>query len=128
MTRPGGITGTLLTSLWLVMILLAGCRTPEAASFSQVHRGMTQDEVLELLGPPSSRWSAPPPQPDQPPLDWTQRWHYGDTLSTTASAAMGPDIAPDGVWVVAFDDKGKVVEYRPPIPANDRFPMERPPK
>ena len=128
MIRTTGTTRTLVAAGLLLTVLLAGCRAPEGRSFSRVHRGMSEDEVIELLGPPSSQWSAPPPRPGDPPPNWANRWHYGDTLSTTASAALGQDIAPDEVWVVTFDDSGSVIDYRPPIPADDSFPLERPPK
>lgn len=123
------VTARIFQTAWITgLLLLPGCRTPEASSFAQLHAGMSQEEVIKLLGPPSSEWIAPPPKAGEPLPDWSERWHYGDTLSTAASAAMGPDIAPDGVWVVTFDDKGQVINFRTPIQADESYPVERPPK
>ncbi|MEE2908275.1 MAG: hypothetical protein VX527_10660 [Planctomycetota bacterium] len=107
-------------------VSFVGCHQPEPTSFAQVHKGMNQAEVVELLGQPSSEWTAPPPQAGEALPDWSERWHYGDTLSTTASTVIGPDIAPDEVWVITFDEQGKVINYRAPIPPDDDFPPDKP--
>ena len=108
------------------VVLAAGCRAPEPTQFASVHPGMPKQEVIDLLGPPSSRWSPPPPDADHPVAVWTERWHYGDTLSSTASAALAPDIPPDRVWVISFDAEGQVLETRPPL-VNERFDHRSPP-
>ena len=112
----------------LLSILISGCRTPDAASFSAVTSGMSKNQVLDLLGPPSTRWTAPPPDPTRPRVHWSERWHYGDTLSTTASTALAPEIAPDGVWVVSFGESGEVLDARPPRVPQRTDPRQPPPK
>ena len=112
----------------MACLLAGGCCTPEPNTFAMLQTGMTQDEVMDLLGPPSSRWNAPPPDKDAPPLPWSVRWQYGDNLSTTASTAIGREIAPDGVWVVAFNDQGKVVSFRPPLEVKPNYERQAPPK
>ena len=125
-TRTDGTRMCLIAIMMTVCLLAAGCRAPKAHAFALVENGMTQDQVLDLLGPPSSRWKAPPPEKDQPPLPWSVRWQYGDNLSTTASTAIGRDIAPDGVWVVAFDDQGKVMAFRPPLKTAPDYERQAP--
>jgi hypothetical protein len=97
-------------------------------NFSNLQAGMTQVDVRQLLGPPSSEWDAPPPEPGRPPLDWTTRWQYGDTLSTTATTALGRDLAPDRVWVIRFNAAGKVIDFRTPIQKTSTFIRVKPPK
>ncbi|MDG2094573.1 MAG: hypothetical protein P8J89_04820 [Phycisphaerales bacterium] len=77
---------------------------------------MSKQEVVELLGQPSSKWTAEPVE-DQEGMksDWSTRWQYGDCLSSAASTAVAPDIAPDRVWVVRFDDEDQVIDFRFPI-------------
>ena len=121
------LTNRFFQTAWVACaVCLPGCQSPEAVSFAQLHRGMSQEEVITLLGQPSSEWMPPPPQVGEALPDWSERWHYGDTLSTTASAAIGPDIAPDAVWVITFDEQGKVMNFRAPIPPDDAFPRDKP--
>ena len=100
----------------VILLFLTSCRTPEAQNFSQLKIGMSKEDVTKLLGPPSSKWTpaATEDEEDAHPL-WSSRWQYGDCLSSTASTAISPDIAPDRVWVVKFDDDDRVMEFRPPI-------------
>ncbi len=100
----------------VMLLLLTSCRTPQAQSFSQLKIGMSKQEVVELLGQPSSKWTAEPVE-DQEGMksDWSTRWQYGDCLSSAASTAVAPDIAPDRVWVVRFDDEDQVIDFRFPI-------------
>ena len=122
------ITGMIGTACLACVWLMTACQTPEPAAFAQVHRGMSKSQVTKLLGTPSSQWEPLPPRKGDPEPNWSVRWHYGDSLSTTASTALGPDIAPDAVWVVVFDHDGKVLEHRPPIKVDNSFPMRKPPK
>tara|TARA_B100002051_G_scaffold79724_1_gene76221 strand:+ start:363 stop:740 length:378 start_codon:yes stop_codon:yes gene_type:complete len=125
MKMTTGIIGTLcVATAWL----MTACQGPDPSSFAQVHHGMSQSQVIKLLGEPSSRWEPRPPLNGEPAPDWSARWQYGDTLSSTASTAIGPDIAPDSVWVIVFDQAGTVMDYRPPIETDDAFPMRKPPK
>lgn len=100
----------------VMLIFLASCRTPNAQNFSQLKIGMDKDEVLDLLGPPSSKWTPAASDDEQdPPSEWSARWQYGDCLSSAASTAIAPDIAPDRVWVVRFDEDDRVIGFRTPI-------------
>jgi hypothetical protein len=45
--------------------ILTACQIPEAGKFEQLHKGMSQSEVISLLGEPSSR------SPAQRPSGWT---------------------------------------------------------
>ena len=113
----------------VILLFLTSCRTPEAQNFSQLKIGMSQAEVTKLLGPPSSKWTPAPVEGDEEagPL-WSSRWQYGDCLSSAASTAISPDIAPDRVWVVKFDDDDRVMEFRAPIkPSQDSAQMPHTP-
>ena len=77
--------------------------------FARVEPGMTQDEVVAVLGPPSSTWAL---SQGLDGMDGT-RLQWGDGLSSLASsAAFRGD--PDRAWSVSFDRKGRVVSKSPP--------------
>ena len=117
-----------LITCFATALLMQCCNAPEPASFAQLHKGMSKQDVVKLLGEPSSQWKPLPARTGEPDPEWSLRWHYGDSLSTTASAVMGPDIAPDGVWVVVFNERDTVMDFRPPILPDDSFPLQKPPK
>ena len=73
---------------------------------------MSKDQVRELLGAPSSTFAAQ----QEGGITLPERWQYGDTLSTLATGGMFPDHAPGRVWVVYFDDSGRVSSIRTPEP------------
>lgn len=52
---------------------------------------------------------------------YQERWQYGDTISTRATGAFFPEIAPNRVWVVFFDTDGRVTEFREPLPDEFRW-------
>ena len=113
----------------VMLLFLTSCRTPQAQSFSQLKIGMSKEDVTKLLGSPSSKWTPAPTEGDEDadPL-WSSRWQYGDCLSSAASTAISPDIAPDRVWVVKFDHDDRVMEFRPPIkPSQDPAQMPHTP-
>lgn len=100
----------------VILLFLTSCRTPQAQTFSQLKIGMSKDDVTKLLGSPSSKWTPALVEGEvDPNATWSTRWQYGDCLSTAASTAIAPDIAPDRVWVVQFDTQERVMEFRPPI-------------
>ena len=109
----------------VILLFLSSCRTPEAQSFSQLKIGMSKAEVAKLLGPPSSKWTSDqePEENQQTPV-WSSRWQYGDCLSSAASTALAPDIAPDRVWVVKFGADDRVMAFRPPIKARHKAPKD----
>lgn len=113
----------------VILLFLTSCRTPEAQNFSQLKIGMSKEEVTKLLGSPSSKWTPAPVEDDEnPEPTWSSRWQYGDCLSSAASTAISPDIAPDRVWVVKFDGDDRVIEFRPPIkPSQDPARMSHTP-
>ena len=77
--------------------------------FRAVEPGMTQVEVIDLLGEPSSRWSL------SQPLDGRvgERLQGGDGASSLASSAMVRG-DPDRAYSVVFDGQGKVVSKTEP--------------
>jgi len=89
----------------LVAILaITACSSKWQENQDRVRVGMTQAEVEELLGPPSSRVNVP----EFAGAPGYVRWQWNDNLSTLATGAMYPDTVPDRVLAVGFDAEGKV--------------------
>ena len=110
--QPGRAFGLARTTLLAAVGALAGCRAPESTSFASVATGMSEDEVVALLGAPSSRLH--PPEDDTDRL-WRERWHWGDTLGTLATNAAMPDQPPPPrLWTVWFDADGRVLRVESP--------------
>lgn len=90
--------------------LLPACASQQVVDgFVRVEPGMTKDEVVSLLGKPSSTW------PLSQKFDGMQgtRLQWGDGLSSLASsAAFRGD--PERAYSVVFDDKGVVVSKAAP--------------
>lgn len=87
-----------------------GCASDQTVSrFGQIAPGMSKDEVIELLGKPSSRW---PLEASRNGFDG-ERLQWGDSLSSIASsAAFEGD--PDRAYCVVFDADGRVVSSAAP--------------
>ena len=94
------------------MLCLAGCNSPSSDTWGGVSSGMTQAEVTDLLGEPSSRHAVPVDLRDT--RQYVAWWQYGDRLSTLATSAVFSDLPDERVWVVYFDAEGRVVETREP--------------
>ena len=95
-----------LVSVVTLAMTLAACATKWREHEAMVEPGMSQAEVLELLGEPSSKVNVPS-WGEQPSY---VRWQWNDNLSTLATGAMFPDTVPDRVLAVSFDAEGKVSE------------------
>lgn len=74
---------------------------------------MTQAEVEQVLGRPSSHTQVPADRQDL--VGYHERWQYGDSLSSLVSGAVFTEAADDRVFVVYFDDEGRVVRTRAPL-------------
>jgi hypothetical protein len=114
--------------LTTLTILAAGCRTPREGSFEGVSLGMSEAEVIEVLGQPSSRLSV---AEDDGNGSWAYRWHWGDTLGTLATNAAMPDQPPPSrVWTVWFNADGRVVETASPATSrgHEPAPWQPPPR
>lgn len=74
---------------------------------------MTQAEVEQILGPPSSRTQVPADR--QATLGYRERWQFGDSLSSLASGAVFHDAPDDRVFAVFFDDDGRVLRTQEPL-------------
>ncbi|MCP4759803.1 MAG: outer membrane protein assembly factor BamE [Planctomycetes bacterium] len=99
--------------LTTLTVSTAGCRSPQEGSFAGISPGMSQEQVIDVLGPPSSRLHAADDRPESP---WSVRWHWGDTLGTLATTAAMPDQPPPNrVWTVWFDSDGRVLRAASPI-------------
>ncbi len=95
------------------MFLGLGCQIPAAGKFEQLRKGMSESEVVALLGQPSSK--TPPQMNKNGQVDVPAFWQYGDNLSTFATGAMFKDQPPsDRVWVVFFDADGRTTSWQKP--------------
>jgi hypothetical protein len=96
---------------FVASILLASCASQEVVDrFDRVEPGMTRDEVISMLGKPSSGrlLTAARDGVDGERLQW------GDSLSSLASSSVFEG-DPDRAWSVVFDKDGKVIRAVPPI-------------
>ncbi|MFZ9691634.1 MAG: hypothetical protein ACO3EP_06290 [Phycisphaerales bacterium] len=85
---------------------LAACASKWRENEGLISTGMSREEVVELLGEPSSKVEVPA-WGDRPAF---ARWQWNDNLSTLATGAMFPDTVPDRVLAVSFDAEGRVTE------------------
>lgn len=99
-----------------LVVLLASCASGRVVDrFPQVQPGMTRDEVVALLGEPSSRWT----------LDTVrdgvagERLQWGDGASSLASSALFRG-EPDRAYSVVFDAEGRVLRATPPAWVEER--------
>ena len=90
---------------------LSACASQRVVDrFGSVEPGMTRDEVVALLGEPSSRWPL-----DQRSDGMTgERLQWGDGLSSLASSAVYKG-QPDRAYCVDFDGSGRVVSKAAPV-------------
>jgi hypothetical protein len=94
----------------IVLLVLSACTSSRVADgFGRIEPGMTRDEVVSVLGEPSSRWTLVEARDG---LDG-ERLQWGDSLSSLASGAAFRG-APERAWSVVFDADGRVVEAVPP--------------
>jgi hypothetical protein len=103
-------TGLRSILLGAVAAAVAACSSKWRELESKISAGMSEAEVLELLGEPSSKVKVPV---------WGEqaghvRWQWNDNLSTLATGALFPDAVPDRVLAVSFDAEGRVVAWRMP--------------
>ncbi len=127
-TPPSGgarsISGGLVCLLVCAAFLVAGCNRPSDSRFADVTAGMTAEQVTAVLGSPSS--SRRVAESDVALVGYSERWHYGDSLSSRATDAVFTD-APDArVFVVFFDDAGRVVRTQTPSPEPMALPGDPP--
>ena len=94
-----------------LVVLLTACASQQVVDrFDSVTVGMTKDEVVALLGQPSSHWTL------SQKLDGMtgERLQWGDGLSSLASSAVYRG-KPDRAYCVDFDEAGKVVSKAAPV-------------
>jgi outer membrane protein assembly factor BamE (lipoprotein component of BamABCDE complex) len=89
--------------------LIAGCAMQCQEQFGSLREGMTKAEVEELLGKPSSRWPG-----ERPGEEGTERWQYGDNLSSLATSGVFREPDTNRVFVVWFTADGTVSSYSRP--------------
>lgn len=100
-----------LARLAACALLLASCASQQVVDhFAEVQPGMSKDEVVSLLGQPSSRWTLS--QRSDGVIG--ERLQWGDGLSSLASSAVYRG-KPDRAYCVDFDESGKVVSKAAPV-------------
>jgi outer membrane protein assembly factor BamE (lipoprotein component of BamABCDE complex) len=109
--RPELLRALLTTALLLTASVgaLVGCAGRAAEQFDSLRAGMSKMEVEELLGKPSSRWAS-----ERPGDEGTERWHYGDNLSSLATSGVFREADTNRVYVVWFDANGQVTTFSRP--------------
>lgn len=92
------------------LVLLCACESRYQENWGRLKVGMTQVQVEDLLGEPSSRYEA---RTDQGKVIVPEtRWQYGDNLSTLATGVVFPTDADARAWAVYFDAEGRVSRFR----------------
>lgn len=92
------------------LALLSACESRHQENWGRLKVGMTQVQVEDLLGEPSSRYEA---RTDQGKVIVPEtRWQYGDNLSTLATGVVFPTDADARAWAVYFDADGRVSRFR----------------
>ncbi len=86
-------------------IVVGGCAAQCSENFYALREGMSKEQVQSLLGKPSSTW---------PGDEGTERWQYGDNLSSLATGGLFKDADTSHVWAVWFDSEGMVDFYSAP--------------
>lgn len=117
--------GVLIGAIVLVGAALTGCGTPSSTAWPEISKGMSAEEVEQVLGRPSSTHVVPEDMRDT--VGYASWWQYGDRLSTLATTAVFPGQPDERVWVVFFDDTGHVIRMREPIERAEAFGSELPP-
>jgi len=93
-----------------LLALLCACESRYQENWGRLKIGMTQVQVEDLLGEPSSRYEA---RTDQGKVIVPEtRWQYGDNLSTLATGVVFPTDADARAWAVYFDAEGRVSRFR----------------
>ena len=110
----------LMTLVMLLSTGLAGCQKQAQPGFELVEPGMTRDQVRAILGAPSSTYARE--SDSQGALLRLERWQYGDNLSTFTTGVFFSDLPSDSVWVVFFDEEGRVAGTQEP----DRSALQQP--
>ena len=101
-----------MTAGMLLVVVAVGCAPQYRTNFPQVKAGMEESQVREILGAPSV--IVPAQRDPEGALIQGPRWQYGDNLSTWTTSAVFPDAEPDRVWIVRFDQDGRVISTRAP--------------
>lgn len=100
----------MLRAACLLAMLLASCASQRVVDrFAEITPGMGRDEVIAILGEPSSRWTL---SHKFDGIDG-ERLQWGDGLSSLASSAVYRG-KPDRAYCVDFDMSGKVVDTAVP--------------
>jgi hypothetical protein len=112
--------------LLVAIIFCSACSTPYVSNFSQVRRGMSEAEVIELLGPPRTRFIAADEVISQDKsvvtmgrteaeLGYTERWVYGERgLGLTSGLEQGFKYRAGSAYHIYFDQSGHVINYQMP--------------
>ena len=101
---------SILSVIACLALLPVSCASQRVVDhFGEVRSGMTRDEVVAILGEPSSQWTL------SQKLDGMdgERLQWGDGLSSLASGAIYRG-KPDRAYCVDFDGSGKVVDKAAP--------------
>ena len=94
------------------LVVVSACSTGKIDRFSEVHEGMSREEVRAILGNPSSTFTREVDERGR--VVRLDRWQYGDTPGTFATGALFSEHPSNRVWAVYFDENGKVLDVVEP--------------
>ena len=94
------------------LVFLSACATSKIDRFSEVHEGMSQEEVRAILGNPSSTYTREVDERGR--VVRLSRWQYGDSPGTLATGVLFSEHPSERVWAVYFDEDGKVLDVAEP--------------
>ena len=124
----GTMRSHLPSLILLATMLIGACSTPYVSNWSQVRRGMTETEVLDLLGPPRTRFIAADEVisedkaavvmgETEAELGYAERWVYGEhPLGITSGLEQGLKYRAGSAYHVYFDHSGRVINAQAPEP------------
>lgn len=100
-----------ITVLLLVGQALTACASSRVVEhFREIRPGMKREEVVQILGEPSSRWSLTAVEDGMV----GERLQWGDSLSSLASSAAFRG-SPDRAYSVVLGADGTVVTTAEPV-------------
>ncbi|MEE2682270.1 MAG: outer membrane protein assembly factor BamE [Planctomycetota bacterium] len=114
--RKMASASTSLFMLLAVVFSTPGCQSQSRPGFETVEPGMSRQQVRDILGTPSSTYERE--VDSQGAVLRVERWQYGDNLSTLATGILYSDLPSDSVWVVFFDEQGRVTAVQVPERSN----------
>ena len=124
MLGPSFSIHAVLSFLILILVGPISCQQQSQPGFELVEPGMSREQVRGILGSPSSTYDREVDVGGD--LLRSERWQYGDNLSTLATGVFFSDMPSESVWSVYFDEEGRVLRVQEPQRIESREQLEFP--